>query len=335
MEFHLLQKREPLNITGVDETTPFCDWRITADGCYGGQAVAYMYVAHLVLCSIFFLLCCWILYDRVVRKHQKICDFSRREMAIQPKPTEMFILNAAFFFFFRGLLAVVVFTNIGPGDMVARENWGNVAWNFAASALVFYLAGLIFATPHSYNDIEMATSVSSPYLPSPLQLNILMLALILVPIVLNQSLASAAGFAFHRGDIGTYNILVTSLYVMWGVVAGSVMSLYIFFGRQLLSILSRNIEAIQSSNQYMAGKNNVYAQRLREVKASYRKIRGVVFLMFVMLPVLLFVILALAFFRVEILRQHNLSYFFAVMWINSCALAIGSAVVVMGFWRRK
>ncbi|KAL1919447.1 uncharacterized protein VTP21DRAFT_2140 [Calcarisporiella thermophila] len=339
-----LFKRLPFNYENVTEDTLFCDWRITADECFGGQAVAYMYLAHLVFCIMFVFVCGYILFDRIVRRRLRFYEWNTREMAFYPKPTEMFVLMAMIFFVLRAALAINVFANLSGDNMTARESWGNVAWPFAAAAIVFYLTGLIFATPHSYSDIELSSS-GTPFLPTPSQLTAIMFTLVSLPFLLNQGLAIAAGFAYDKGDIEGHNNFVTGLYLMWAVFIVVMFSFYIFFGRQLIVILARNIEAIQASTRYDSAncsssglksmKNNVYTHRLNEIKESYRKIRGTVMIIVILMPVVLIVTLSMTFFRVYIMRNHTLSYVFALMWINATAFTVAVSVVLMGLSRKK
>ncbi|KAL1925739.1 uncharacterized protein VTP21DRAFT_622 [Calcarisporiella thermophila] len=337
----LLLQRSLLFNDNVSDDTPFCDWRVTIENCFGGQFVAAVYLAHFIFSALFVLLCGYILFDRTIRRRQRLFEWSQRELAFYPKPTEMFVLFAMLFFILRAVFAALIFNNV-PMSMLARENWGNAAWPFAAAAIVFYLSGLIFATPHSYSDIGLTNS-GRTLLPSPFQLTSIMFTLVLLPMALNQGLATAAGVVYDGGNLKGYGQLVTGLYLMWGIFIVVMFSFYIFFGRQLILILARNIEVFEVNARHDSSveslshglKTNVFAKRLCEIKRSYNKIRGVVVLIVVLLPVVLITTLSMTFFRLYIMQNHTLSFVFAFMWINACAATVAISVVIMGLRSNK
>ncbi|OZJ06852.1 hypothetical protein BZG36_00049 [Bifiguratus adelaidae] len=258
--------------------------------------------------------------------HRDVCAQLSGVLFISPTKADVAV---------RAILCVLVITGADLGNRVTEENWGNAAWSFAASTIVFYLIGIIFATPHTFNDMDELNIRPSIYMPSPMRLNIVLFSLTLIPLIINHTLSTLAGSAYEAGDLNGYSRMVAGVYIMWGAVAFIIMLLYVVFGRQLLTILSKNMVGLEQHVPFrgaMESKTGLtQASRMRELRASYRKIKGVVITMIIMMPVITLVCVVLAILRARILSNVGVMIAFSCLWVNACGIAIGIALIFMGY----
>ncbi|KAG0368103.1 hypothetical protein BGZ54_002674 [Gamsiella multidivaricata] len=232
----------------------------------------------------------------------------------------------------------------------------------------FYLVGIIYATPVSFSthngfsskesrnsqrdnlenadDIHSAGRFSSMmepkhvYLPSPMVLNFTLLGLIFLPLVANQVLASFGGAAFDRGDMDMYNNMISAMYAVWVFVVAIILALYIFFGKQLLTIISSNMASINDNVGQISsrmGADSEYTDRddserqLNTLKSTYKRIRAILVLCGSLSAMMGLMMLLFAIFRRQILRDKTASETFSLVWIHGASVALGCSLIFILF----
>ncbi|KAF9084329.1 hypothetical protein BGX23_010608 [Mortierella sp. AD031] len=345
-------------------STEFCDWRVQSQGnCEGVTYVSFLYTTHIISSFLFLFISIGILIHNIWWKGQKIWEFSRNDRAFRPRPTEGFVLWCAGYFLFRCVLSVLLLAGINEGKRGFLENFADLPWVFVSGAMGFYLVGIIYATPASfststkkhrsshelgatpttnYNDKSAGrlSSLMGPkrvYLPTPMVLNFTLAGLILLPLISNQILASFAGQAFDRNDMDFYNSLISAMYGVWAFVVGVIFVLYIFFGKQLLTIISSNMATINDSVGKVSsriGSSSEYEdneRQLNTLKSTYQRMRAILILCGSLSPLMGLMMLFFAIFRRKILGNTVASEAFALVWIHGASIALGCSLIFILF----
>ncbi|KAG0231100.1 hypothetical protein BGW42_000517 [Actinomortierella wolfii] len=350
-------------------STEFCDWRVQSQGnCDGVTYVSFLYTTHIISSFLFLFISVGILIHNIWWKNQKIWEFSRSDRAFRPRPTEGFVFWCAGYFFFRCVLSVLLLVGVNEGKREMLENFADLPWVFVSGAMGFYLVGIIYATPASFsthngfskkrrssqgdnmNSVNIfddknarLSSMMEPkrvYLPSPMVLNFTLLGLTIIPLTANQILASFAGVAFDRGEYDLYNSLIAAMYGVWTVVVVIIFALYIFFGKQLLTIISSNMETINDNVGRVSsriGTNSEYTDRddnerqLNTLKSTYQRMRAILILCGSLSPLMGLMMLFFAIFRREILNNSVASEAFSLIWIHGASVALGCSLIFILF----
>ncbi|GJJ78110.1 hypothetical protein EMPS_10469 [Entomortierella parvispora] len=347
----------------------FCDWRVQSQGnCEGSTYVSFLYTTHIISSFLFLFISIGILIHNIWWKGQKIWEFSRNDRAFRPRPTEGFVFWCAGYFFFRCLLSVLLLVDVNEGRRGYLENFADLPWVFVSGAMGFYLVGIIYATPASFStnqsnkkrrstqsaefdgvlpggtldEKEAANRMQSKrvYLPTPMVLNFTLLGLTLLPLVTNQILASLAGAAFDRGESKLYRGILSAMYGVWTFVVAIIFLLYIFFGKQLLTIISSNMASINDSVGKVSsriGSNSEYIDRddnerqLNTLKSTYQRMRAILILCGSLSPIMGLMMLFFAIFRMQILNNSAASEAFALIWIHGASVPLGCSLIFILF----
>ncbi|KAI7819447.1 hypothetical protein BC939DRAFT_264753 [Gamsiella multidivaricata] len=235
----------------------------------------------------------------------------------------------------------------------------------------FYLVGIIYATPASFsshgtffnkkrrsNEFDSLSSRSSLhrlgdknegrhviepkriYLPKPMVLNFTLLGMIVLPLIVNQILALFAGASFDRGDIKVYGSLIAAMYGVWTFIVGVIFVLYLFFGKQLLTIISSNMALINESSGRIStpvGNNNNnteyedHERQLNTLKSTYQRMRAILILCGSLSFLMGLMMLFFATFRKQILNSHVASEAFALIWVHGASVALGCSLIFILF----
>ncbi|KAG0070921.1 hypothetical protein BGZ89_012072 [Linnemannia elongata] len=346
-------------------SSEFCDWRVQSQGnCEGVTYVSFLYTTHIISSFLFLFISIGILIHNIWWKGQKIWEFSRNDRAFRPRPTEGFVLWCAGYFFFRCLLSVLLLAGVNEGRRGFLENFADLPWVFVSGAMGFYLVGIIYATPASFSttskkrrashelesqssttltndkNVGRLSSLMGPkrvYLPTPMVLNLTLMGLILLPLISNQILASFAGRAFDRGDFDLYNSLIAAMYGVWTFIVGVIFVLYIFFGKQLLTIISSNMATINDSVGRVSsriGSSSEYEdneRQLNTLKSTYQRMRAILILCGSLSPLMGLMMLFFAIFRRQILNSTVASEAFSLIWIHGASVALGCSLIFILF----
>ncbi|KAI1310187.1 hypothetical protein EDD11_003894 [Mortierella claussenii] len=269
----------------------------------------------------------------------------------------------------RCVLSVLLLVGVNEGKRTLLENFADMPWVFVSGAMGFYLVGIIYATPASFsthngfsskkrrnsqgndlnnnmninnnynyaNDPSYAGRFSSMmepkrvYLPSPMALNFTLLGLTFVPMLANQILASFGGSAFDRGDMEMYNNMISAMYGVWAFVVAIIFVLYIFFGKQLLTIISSNMASINDNVGRVSsriGADSEYTDRddserqLNTLKSTYQRMRAILILCGSLSAIMGLMMLLFAIFRRQILNDETASETFSLIWIHGASSSI-------------
>ncbi|KAG0312579.1 hypothetical protein BGZ99_009380 [Dissophora globulifera] len=347
----------------------FCDWRVQSQGdCEGTTYISFLYTTHIISSFMFLFISAGILIHNIWWKGQKVWEFSRNDNAFRPRPTEGFVLWCAGYFF------LLLLVGVNEGRRSFLENFADLPWVFVSGAMGFYLVGIIYATPASFSSSSQRAFVSSTrkrrsnefdrrpdnntnsgsaekdrrlasliehkrvYLPKPMVLNLTLLGLIVLPLITNQILATFAGAAFDRNDLVAYNRLISAMYGVWAIVVGVIFVLYIFFGKQLLTIISSNMETINDNVASASGRNSSrvmvgggtgpgaagtihdeyedHERQLNTLKSTYQRMRAILILCGSLSPIMGLMMLFFAIFRRQILNSTVASEAFSLIWIH-------------------
>ncbi|KAF9580824.1 hypothetical protein BGW38_002373 [Lunasporangiospora selenospora] len=352
----------------IVNSTEYCDWRVQSQGnCQGATYVSFLYTTHIISSFLFLFISVGILIHNIWWKGQKIWEFSRNDRAFRPRPTEGFVFWCTGYFFFRCVLSVLLLASVNEGKRVLLENFADLPWVFVSGAMGFYLVGIIYATPASFSthngfsskkrrasqggDIHIDnnhtsgrfSSMMEPkrvYLPSPMILNFTLLGLTVLPLIANQILASFAGESFDRGDLDAYNALISAMYGVWSFVVAIIFVLYIFFGKQLLTIISSNMASINDNVGRVSsriGADSEYTDRddnerqLNTLKSTYQRMRAILILCGSLSAMMGLMMLFFAIFRREILNDTTASETFSLLWIHGASVALGCSLIFILF----
>ncbi|KAF8915972.1 hypothetical protein BGZ58_005374, partial [Dissophora ornata] len=276
----------------------------------------------------------------------------------------------------RCVISVLLLVGVNEGKRSLLENFADLPWVFVSGAMGFYLVGIIYATPTSFssrhhsfassnkwrrsqdfntsnfnnvnsekNQDGRLSSLMEPkrvYLPNPMVLNFTLLGLTVLPLITNQILASFAGAAFDRDDMKVYNALISAMYGVWTFVVGVIFVLYIFFGKQLLTIISSNMATI---NDNVAGAGGRISSRvgtthseyednerqLNTLKSTYQRMRAILILCGSLSPIMGLMMLFYAIFRKQILNSSVASEAFSLIWIHGASVALGCSLIFILF----
>ncbi|KAG0258828.1 hypothetical protein BG011_003049 [Mortierella polycephala] len=345
----------------IVNATEFCDWRVQTQGnCQGVTYVSFLYTTHIITSFLFLFISVGILIHNIWWRGQKIWEFSRSDLAFRPRPTEGFVLWCAGYFFFRCVLSVLLLVGVHEEKRGFLENFADLPWVFVSGAMGFYLVGIIYATPASFSSYcsfttrnkrtgpsEEPDSASSAttatttaandkfaehlahimepkrvYLPTPMVLNFTLLGLTIIPLIANQILASFAGAAYDRGSLHTYGSLISAMYGIWAFVVGIIFVLYVFFGKQLLTIISSNMATINHNGGRVSsrvGSNSEYEdseRQLNTLKSTYQRMRAILILCGSLSPIIGLMMLSFALYREKILNSVVASEAFSLIWIH-------------------
>ncbi|KAK5827424.1 hypothetical protein F5H01DRAFT_331449 [Linnemannia elongata] len=163
------------------------------------------------------------------------------------------------------------------------------------------------------------------------------MGLILLPLISNQILASFAGRAFDRGDFDLYNSLIAAMYGVWTFIVGVIFVLYIFFGKQLLTIISSNMATINDSVGRVSsriGSSSEYEdneRQLNTLKSTYQRMRAILILCGSLSPLMGLMMLFFAIFRRQILNSTVASEAFSLIWIHGASVALGCSLIFILF----
>ncbi|KAG0321491.1 hypothetical protein BGZ97_011136 [Linnemannia gamsii] len=327
-------------------STEFCDWRVQSQGnCEGVTYVSFLYTTHIISSFLFLFISIGILIHNIWWKGQKIWEFSRNDRAFRPRPTEGFVLWC-----------------VNEGRRGFLENFADLPWVFVSGAMGFYLVGIIYATPASFStstkkrrashELESPTTLTNDknagrlnslmgpkrvFLPTPMVLNLTLMGLILLPLITNQILASFAGRAFDSGDFDLYNSLIAAIYGVWTFIVGVIFVLYIFFGKQLLTIIASNMATINDSVGRVSsriGSSSEYEdneRRLNTLKSTYQRMRAILILCGSLSPLMGLMMLFFAIFRRQILNSTVASEAFSLIWIHGASVALGCSLIFILF----
>ncbi|KAG0033823.1 hypothetical protein BGZ81_007152 [Podila clonocystis] len=356
-----------LEIDPAINSTEFCDWRVQSQGnCQGVTYVSFLYTTHIISSFLFLFISVGILIHNIWWKGQKIWEFSRNDRAFRPRPTEGFVFWCTGYFFFRCVLAVLLLAGVNEGKRGLLENFADLPWVFVSGAMGFYLVGIIYATPASFsthngfsskkrrtsqgdnfnnnnNDTGRFSSMMEPkrvYLPTPMVLNFTLLGLTILPLIANQILASFAGSAFDRDDMDLYSAMISAMYGVWAFVVAIIFVLYLFFGKQLLTIISSNMASINDNVGRVSsriGADSEYTDRddnerqLNTLKSTYQRMRAILILCGSLSAIMGFMMLFFAIFRREILHDTVASEAFALIWIHGASVALGCSLIFILF----
>ncbi|KAF9406817.1 hypothetical protein BGZ94_002947 [Podila epigama] len=360
-----------LEIDPSINATEFCDWRVQSQGnCQGVTYVSFLYTTHIISSFLFLFISVGILIHNIWWKGQKIWEFSRNDRAFRPRPTEGFVFWCTGYFFFRCVLAVLLLAGVNEGKRGLLENFADLPWVFVSGAMGFYLVGIIYATPASFsthngfsskkrrasqgdnfnnanntnnNDMGRFSSMMEPkrvYLPTPMVLNFTLLGLTIIPLIANQILASFAGTAFDRNDMDMYGAMISAMYGVWALVVAIIFVLYIFFGKQLLTIISSNMASINDNVGRVSsriGADSEYTDRddnerqLNTLKSTYQRMKAILILCGSLSAIMGFMMLFFAIFRREILHDTVASEAFALIWIHGASVALGCSLIFILF----
>ncbi|KAF9113447.1 hypothetical protein BGX27_001561 [Mortierella sp. AM989] len=268
----------------------------------------------------------------------------------------------------RCVLSVLLLVGVNEGKRTLLENFADLPWVFVSGAMGFYLVGIIYATPASFSthngfsskkrrsdqgvdntannnfhDAGRFSSMMEPkrvYLPSPMALNFTLLGLTFLPLVSNQILASFGGAAFDRGDMDMYNSMISAMYGVWAFVVAIIFVLYIFFGKQLLTIISSNMASINDNVGRVSsriGADSEYTDRddserqLNTLKSTYQRMRAILILCGSLSAIMGLMMLLFAMFRRKILNDETASETFSLIWIHGASVALGCSLIFILF----
>ncbi|KAF9185454.1 hypothetical protein BGZ50_003045 [Haplosporangium sp. Z 11] len=339
----------------IINATEFCDWRVQTQGnCQGVTYVSFLYTTRIIASFLFLFISVGTLVHNIWWKGQKIWEFSRSDRS---RPTEGFVFWCAGYFSFRCVLSVLLLVGVHEEKRGFLENFADLPWVFVSGAMGFYLVGIIYATPASFSSYRSLTNrnkrtrpsqepdsasntatttttsdkfaehlalIMEPkrvYLPTPMVLNFTLFELAIIPLIVNQTLASFAGSAYDRGNLHTYGSLISAMYGIWVLVVDIIFALYIFFGKQLLTIISSNMGTINNNVGRVSSRVGTNSEcedserQLNTLKSTYQRMRAILILCGSLSPIIELMMLFFALYREKILNSVVASEAFSLVWI--------------------
>ncbi|KAF9357368.1 hypothetical protein BGX34_009386 [Mortierella sp. NVP85] len=266
---------------------------------------------------------------------------------------------------------MLLLVGVNEGKRTLLENLADLPWVFVSGAMGFYLVGIIYATPVSFSthngfsskkrrnrqgtDLHIPNSTIEPhnagrfssmiepkrvYLPTPMVLNFTLLGLTFLPLVTNQILASFAGAAFDHGDMKMYNNMISAMHGVWALVVAIIFVLYIFFGKQLLTIISSNMASINDNVGWLSSRIGADSEctdkddserQLNTLKSTYQRMKAILILCGSLSAIMGLMMLFFAIFRRQILNDETASETFSLIWIHGASVALGCSLIFILF----
>ncbi|KAI9245209.1 hypothetical protein BDA99DRAFT_528260 [Phascolomyces articulosus] len=168
----------------------------------------------------------------------------------------MFHVTDPYYFFFslvRLITSVVLVTDIGSGNFIARSFLYEIPWSFGLAGITLYLIGIAQTIAQSHS--------ASGWLPQPRSIDIFGLFFLFAPLIIGESFTIAAGAMAYR-NLYIAETLIRTNYCIWLVWTGGIGVAVMFASLRLIRILRNHHKKFQQAKNYEAVKAGIYKIQL-------------------------------------------------------------------------
>ncbi|KAI8138693.1 hypothetical protein BJV82DRAFT_630195 [Fennellomyces sp. T-0311] len=157
-----------------------------------------------------------------------------------------------FFIFFnslRLLSSAVLLVDLAPGNWIARSYIFEIPWDFGLGGITIYLIGIA-------QTISQSSSVSG-WLPSPLVVDIVGSAALILPFISSLAITITAG-ALAQVNLPVSEAMIRLTYVAWFLWTALIGSAVFYAGYRLVRILHVHHMKFRNDPHYNAVKAGIY-----------------------------------------------------------------------------
>ncbi|ORX57637.1 hypothetical protein DM01DRAFT_1319638 [Hesseltinella vesiculosa] len=152
----------------------------------------------------------------------------------------------------RLINSVVLITDAGAGNWIARSFLFEIGWQFGYGSFALYLIGIAQTLADSHK------ALASGWLPSPQTVDAIGLTFFFAPFVTNNVCSLATGFLANSNPYAA-EVFVRMLYVLWFVHCFSLGTTVTLCGYRLVNVLNGYLEKFKRSGpRWMPLKNGIF-----------------------------------------------------------------------------
>ncbi|KAI9498117.1 hypothetical protein BDB00DRAFT_499450 [Zychaea mexicana] len=278
-----------------------CDWRLTLQDCEETTAMWYINILNVAISGLGCLIGIALLIHRIgLKGHTLWSHRGSGRGLLRPKPVDCML---SFFVLFDGArlaTSVVLVTDAGAGNLLARSILYELPWSFGMAGITMYLLGIA-------QTISQSNSASG-WLPSPTVVDIVGIIALLSPLI-GIPLTLAAGSIVHD-DQQTAELLIRVSYCIWFIWTGGLGTAVLFAGDRLVRILRSHHKKLRQGSDDTA------------VKAGILKIQVAVAAFSICLWSFALVLLLYGILRNQIMENTIGSIFLGTAWNQFAGVTI-------------
>lgn len=187
-----------------DDNVCVIDWRLTLVDGTASHALTIVNIINLAWSSVLLICGVGLLGYRVIYKGHRLWE-QQDSGRIRPKPIESMLALLMIFNVLRMVDSIILLTDAAP-NVIFRSFLFEIAWQFGFAAFAVYLIGIATTLAQSHQ------AISTGWLPSSRQVDILSIFLVFSPFVTNNICSIGAGAYAQQGNYYVADILTRLLY---------------------------------------------------------------------------------------------------------------------------
>ncbi|KAI7858370.1 hypothetical protein BDC45DRAFT_498185 [Circinella umbellata] len=231
-----------------------CDWRITLQDCVEGHAMWVVNIVNIVISAMSIILASVLLFHRIYYKGHTIWNTGGPGTGLlRPKPVDGMLLLFIIFNSLRAITSIVLVTDVGNGNWLARSFLYEIPWAFGLGGITLYLIGIAQTIAQS--------NCASGWLPDPRVIDAFGIFFLFAPLVVGESLTIAAG-AIASKNVYVAETLIRTNYSIWLLWTGGVGVAVLYASLRLIRILRNHHKKFQQARNYEAVKSGIYKIQL-------------------------------------------------------------------------
>ncbi|RIA96203.1 hypothetical protein C1645_755409 [Glomus cerebriforme] len=226
----------------------YCDWRVTMS-CEDGRIFETLYTLNLVIITLIAIVCIILLWYRISRQG---CTLLSPKIPgtgfIRPNPVEGFLVWAILWLIGRILFILILWSGRFENNYLALDSG---AW---------FVVGTYLQIGSHLN------SKQKPWRPNnKLSDGFLIMMTILTPLTI-WPITIMSGYFRANKNLKVAEILISTRYLLWGLWCGVGAIGTIYFGKELLNVLSYHISLAKQSN-------HITIRRVERMQSGLEKIK--------------------------------------------------------------
>lgn len=276
------------------------DWRLTLINGQETHALRIINIVNVVWSSVLLVGGIGLLVYRIGFKGHRLWE-QQDNGHVRPKPIEAMLAFLMMFTLLRIVDSLVLLTDAGGDNIIFRSFMYEIPWQFGFAGFSVYLIGIATTLAQSHQ------AISTGWLPSARQVDILAVFLVCSPFVTNNICSIGAGVAAQNHDFYAADIFTRTLYAFWSLYCFTLTVAVLYSGTRLVNIMSRHIRKFSTSN-------NSGNTRLAAIKNGRSKI--VIIMLAIAACVISFALLLLMYgiFRNSIMTHLAASIVIGTIW---------------------
>ncbi|KAH8554519.1 hypothetical protein BGW37DRAFT_480043 [Umbelopsis sp. PMI_123] len=223
-----------------DENVCNIDWRLTLVGGQASHALTIVNIVNIAWSAVLLICGVTLLVYRIGFKGHRLWE-QQDNGRIRPKPIEAMLALLMMFTILRIVDSVVLLTDAGNNNIIFRSFLYEIPWQFGFAAFSVYLIGIATTLAQSHQ------AISTGWLPSARQVDILAIFLIFAPFITNNICSIAAGIYAQNDNLYVADILTRLLYAFWSMYCFVLTISVLYSGTRLVNVMGRHIRKFSNS----------------------------------------------------------------------------------------